>query len=129
MGVIESAIRYKSCKQFGKVIIVLDDDGDGDNKMEEARKMAGREKIELIVNTPCLEKMLLSIVGDTNRVSNKRNSQEYKKIFERYIEKRKRKDVRKYTIFTKELLDKKRKEDRGLDRILQILEEGRNETI
>ncbi|MCK5416036.1 RloB domain-containing protein [Candidatus Parcubacteria bacterium] len=106
--------------EFDRRVVVLDNDKPK-GEIEEARKIAGSKKIELIENTPCLEHLLLSILG-SSKISN--DSPECKKMFEsEYINKRQRKEAYEYNnLFKKELLEEKRKTIKILDDILQIME-------
>ena len=90
--------------------------------MNKARAEAKRNGIEIISNTPCLEKLLLAIAEETPRTFG--GSAEYKREFEsRYIERKKRGDNREYErIFPKELLDTRRKSIPELDALIQIME-------
>jgi hypothetical protein len=105
---------------FDRRVVVLDNDKPK-GEIEQARDIAINKGIELIKNTPCLEHLLLSIL-DSSKTSN--TSAECKKIFEsNYINKRQRKETYEYdSIFTKELLEEKRKTIEILDDILQIIE-------
>lgn len=105
---------------FDRRVVVLDNDKPK-REIEKARGIAKSKDIELIENTPCLEYLLLTILG-SKKISD--ISSECKKTFEsNYISKRQRKEAYKYeNIFTKKLLEEKRKTVKILDDILQIME-------
>jgi len=75
---------YRVPGGFDRRIVLLDNDK-AKMEIERARKTAKDRGIELIENTPCLEHLLLSILGSVKNI----NSAECKKIFEaKYINKR-----------------------------------------
>lgn len=105
---------------FDKKIVILDNDKPK-HEMASARKEAKSKNIELIENTPCLEFLLLSIL---DAKADKTNSSNCKKQFENnFINKTKRAEPHEYgKLFTKKLLEEKRKSIDALDKILTIME-------
>lgn len=111
---------YKTPGDFNRRIVLLDNDK-SKSEMAEARKEAKNRNIELIENTPCLEFLLLSILGFK---SDPTNSSNCKKEFEsKFIDKTKRSEPKEYDkIFTKQVLEVKRKSNDTLNKIINIME-------
>lgn len=89
--------------------------------MKKARQEAKRKDLELFENKPCLESLFLKILG--NKTSTK-DSNWCKREFEtKYIDKKKRRDVNDYQkLFSKDLLDDRRKQIPELERLLRVIE-------
>lgn len=104
---------------YDRIIVVLDNDKSME-EMNRARLEAKRCGIEMIENTPCLEFLLLSIMG----VKVKGGSVLCKKEFEaNYISKQRRGDVGRYNeLFPKSVLDKRRSAIKVLDMLITIME-------
>jgi len=105
--------------EYIKRIVVLDNDRT-DKEMKEGRIVAKRLGIKIIENTPCLEFMLLKILG--KRIQGDLNSVEYKKEFEMEYIKRSDEMERYMSLFPKPLLNRRRKEILELNSLLNILE-------
>lgn len=105
---------------FDRRVVVFDNDKPKD-EMNSARTEAKKRNIEIIENTPCLESLLLLILGVT---PDKKKSAECKKYFEtNYIEKSKRNEPREYEkLFPKKFLEEKRKSIKELNIIIEIME-------
>ncbi|MDD5731797.1 MAG: hypothetical protein PHU42_02815 [Patescibacteria group bacterium] len=119
-GIVIDADRVPG--DYSKKIVMLDNDK-AKAEMEKARQEAQKRSIELIENTPCLEFMLLTILGKN---SNGKNSVWCKSEFEsNYINKKNRGELAKYSnIFPKELLDKQRLKVCELNKLISIMENG-----
>jgi hypothetical protein len=105
---------------FDRKIVILDNDKTK-TEMAKARQEAKNRGIELIENTPCLEHLLVSILDE--KPSGK-NSNWCKGEFEsKYIDKKKRGEPSEYIkLFPKKLLDDKRSEISGLNKLILIME-------
>jgi hypothetical protein len=104
---------------FDRKIVVLDNDKSTE-EMKKARQEAKSKGIEMIENTPCLEFLLLNILG----ANTQSNSAFCKSEFEsKYIAKQRRGDVNRYKeLFPKEKLEKKRSVISVLDSLATIME-------
>ncbi len=104
---------------FDRKIVVLDNDKSAE-EMKKARQEAKNRGIEMIENTPCLEFLLLNILG----ANTQSNSAFCKSEFEsKYIAKQRRGDVNRYKeLFPKEKLEKKRGTINVLGRLVTIME-------
>ena len=104
---------------FDRKVVILDNDKPL-AEMQSARQEAKNKRIELIENTPCLEFLLLSILGQHP----KNNSADCKSGFEsKYINKQKRCELGEYQkLFSKSVLENKRKILVILDKIIIIME-------
>lgn len=105
---------------YDRKIVVLDNDKPK-VEMLKARKEAKNRNIELIENTPCLEYLLISILG---KKVTKKTSAEYKSEFEsKYLDKKKRGEPNEYIkLFPKKLLEIQRLEMVTLNRLILIME-------
>lgn len=105
---------------FNRKVVVFDNDK-SKLEMTKARQEARNRKIELIENTPCLEKVLLLILQTALK---EKNSACYKKEFERkFINHKKRGERQEYIrLFPKKLLEVKRVIIKELDDLILIME-------
>lgn len=105
---------------FDRKIVVLDNDKTR-AEMTKARQEAKNRGIELFENTPCLEFLLLLILGKQPSGS---DSNWCKNDFEsKYLEKKKRGEPSEYAkLFPKKLLDAKRSKISELNRLILIME-------
>ncbi len=102
-------------------VVFLDSDKT-DEEMGRARKLAKQNNIVLIENSPCLEMILLQILGsDLTKV--KRDSHSLKKYFEsNYISANKRSEIGKYNdLFPKELIESKSMSLESLGRLILLI--------
>ncbi|NTU46722.1 hypothetical protein HGA88_03780 [Candidatus Roizmanbacteria bacterium] len=104
--------------------LVMLDSGPTRQAMLEAKEYAG-SSVQFLINTPCLEALLLSILEKDKDYSNKKES-ECKKIFEtNYIPKNRRDEFNHYAKhFPLKLLQNRRKVISILDTIMRIVETG-----
>ncbi|MFA6486049.1 MAG: RloB domain-containing protein [Candidatus Magasanikbacteria bacterium] len=104
---------------FDRKVVILDNDKTL-GEMQNARQEAKKRKIELIENTPCLEFLLLSILGQCPKT----NSDDCKREFEsKYISKQKRCELGEYQkLFSKDVLENKRGGIATLNKIITIME-------
>ncbi len=110
----------KTPGSYGRIFVVLDNDKDK-REMILAREAADNMGVVLIENNPCLEFVLLAILGD--RIPKGMKSKWYKKEFEsRYINRKKRVELWEYRIFTKTLLDNKRNTISELNKMITLME-------
>lgn len=93
---------------YDRKVVVLDNDK-SKKEMLKAEKEAKKRNVELIINTTCIESVLLATLNPSNTYNNK-SSKFCKKEFETtYIDKKKRSDPTEYTkLFPKTLLDTRR---------------------
>lgn len=110
-------IIIQAAKEFGefdKRVVVVDTDR-GAQEVSDAREEAQGKNIELIENSPCLEALLLSILDNGKSFSSK-TSKWCKKEFQS-----------KYgssnwgNIFTKKLLDERRKNIEKLNKLIGLI--------
>lgn len=104
---------------FDRKIVIIDNDKP-QNEMNSARNEAKKRNIELLENTPCLEALLLCILGE--KVGG-RNSQYCKKQFElKYLNKDKRSEQNEYDkLFPQKLLDHMKSKISELENLISIM--------
>lgn len=104
---------------FDRKIVILDNDKSAE-EMKKARQEAKNNGIEMIENTPCLEFLLLHILG----ANTQNNSAFCKSEFEtKYITKQRRGEVGRYKeLFPKGKLENKRGTINVLDKLVTIME-------
>lgn len=92
---------------FNLRVVILDNDR-AEKEIKKAKHLAKKNGILLIINDPCLEATLLTILDDLKKPSLSNPSQTHKKYFESYyIAANKRANPRQYEkIFPKELLQR-----------------------
>ena len=108
---------------FDKVVVVLDNDGQVEGKIFEAREYAGENSIVLLESTPCFESLLLhTLVPDTD-FSSQSSGWCKNKFQSDYIARREKRDFEAYErVFPKALLNKRRKDVVPLDQMIKIME-------
>src|SRR6056297_3578175 len=104
-SVVISAIREPG--YFNKKVVILDKDRTR-KEMQRSQALANKNNIELLINNPCFDALLLSIL-EKNTVFKSKKSEWCKKKFEsEYLNKNKRIDKSEYCkIFPKSLLNKR----------------------
>ncbi|MFH1284853.1 MAG: RloB domain-containing protein [Candidatus Peregrinibacteria bacterium] len=119
-GIVQGAINCPG--DYKKRVVVLDNDKTK-SEMRSARMKADSSDVIIIENTPCLEKLLLCILEEGRDFEGKTSSQ-CKKLFEDgYISKKQRAEGYRYSqVFTKKLLDKRRRSLLTLDCLLKEIE-------
>jgi len=112
----------KAFGDYDKKVVVLDNDKSAD-EMEKARREAKLRSILLLEHTPCLEAVLLKILGKGGGVG-KGKSDWCKSEFEsKYIGKKKRDERAEYEkVFPKTLLDKRRIDIYELEALISLLQ-------
>ena len=107
---------------FNRRVVIVDNDSSKES-MDPAKQEAQNRNIELFVNTPCLEAVLLSILNNGKSYSDKK-SPDCKKEFEAsYIDAKKRTDIDEYSkIFPKALLDGQRSKVSELELLIALME-------
>lgn len=121
-GSAPSIVNYASrlLGEYSRRIVICDSDKPA-KEMAKAREIANNQKIIFIENAPCIESLFLSILGKNcdNLTSN-----QCKRKFESEILANSRSDsVAEYEkIFTKEILNTKRRQIGNLDKIIRIVE-------
>jgi hypothetical protein len=119
-GIINGAINYMG--DFDLRVAVIDNDK-SKKEMDEARKKAKDRSIKLIENTPCLESLLLVILGDGNNMAIKSSARCKSEFEKRYIERQQRGELLVYKkVFPKSLLNRARKTVVELDKIISLME-------
>lgn len=91
-------------------------------QLEEAITFAEEHSVEIIFSTPCLEHLLLDIVGDT-RLTKIRRSSTLKSTFESsYLNSAQRKEPKKYiNHFSQSVLEEARHRIPELDRLITLM--------
>lgn len=119
-SIVRNAVREPGA--FDRCVVVLDNDKP-EQEMRAARQIADSSNIVLVEQAPCLESILLSILNNGTSYE-RRPSAWCKNEFEsRYIEKKRRRDVRAYQdVFPKELLDTRRTQVDTLNVLITFME-------
>lgn len=119
---VKKAIHFPG--DFDKRLVIID----GDKPFEQEQIPSKSSNLELLIITPCLESILLTIFSPKLKVSNIINARDCKKKFQRDILKAKTTaschDYEKFfkNNTTKSLLEKSRNTTPELNRIISIIE-------
>ena len=118
-NVMEKAIRLCGSRGYDKCFVLIDADIPLNADKKLLTRMKRKPKIETLKSTPCIEGLLLSILG----VSGNNSSDQCKSIFEStYLSSNKKTDKRSYEkLFPKGMLDGKRTGIRELNNILKAM--------
>lgn len=107
---------------FDRKVVVLDNDKSR-TEMTKARHEATKKHIDLIEHSPCIEAVLLLILGYRANVKQKTSAWCKKEFESKYIGSRKRsEEIEYHKIFPKELLDQKRPKVKELNRLICLFE-------
>ncbi len=112
---VEVAIRQSRNAAFDVKAALLDTDTGWDDK---TRTLARKEKVLVVPCTPCLEAILLSLLGDVQQAQ---STNFYKKAFEKRFGKPAHATSLYATHFSKELLEKARVNSPELKFLLELL--------
>lgn len=120
-SVVNKTRRLMQLASYNEVYILLDDDVPCPSNLV---RDAAKHGIEILWSTPCIEGLLLDILGHSKFNSATASSSKCKKIFhQNYIpEKKKFQKVSYSQHFPKSLLDKQRKKIQLLDDIIKVIE-------
>lgn len=119
-GLVIQAYRIQGA--FDRKVVVLDNDKSR-TEMAKARQEATRKQIELIEHLPCIEAVLLLILGCKKDVKQKTSGWCKKEFETKYIDSKKRSEEFEYQkLFPKKLLVQKRLEVKELDRLICLFE-------
>ncbi len=107
---------------YDRKVVVLDNDK-STAEMSKARQEAVRKKIELIEHTPCIEAVLLLILGCRKNVKQQTSAWCKKEFESKYINSKKRSEESEYQeLFPKKLLDQKRLKVKELNTLICLFE-------
>lgn len=121
--IMDKTIRNKNSgdypKDYQSAFILLDIDK---KWSDEFRKKAKDNNIKPIGSKPCIEGFFLSILNSKFNVTVKSSSQCKKEFEKKYLDKKKKLDLKNYKkIFPKTLLEKRRKKISNLDEIISVM--------
>ncbi|MFH1868632.1 MAG: RloB family protein [Candidatus Omnitrophota bacterium] len=118
-NVVEKAIRLCGSRGYDKCFVLIDADIPFNADKKLLSRMNRKPKIEFLKSTPCIEGMFLTILGHDGNVAREK----CKNTFEsRYLPSDKKTDKRLYErLFSKEILDEKRKVVDELNSILKAM--------
>ncbi len=106
---------------YNQKIVITDNDRDK-NEMEAGRKESKKRNIILIEHTPCLEAILLSVLNNGKVFSGKKTDWCKNEFQKKYIEERKRGDLKKYKkVFPKKILDQQESKIPELKRLINLV--------
>ena len=123
-SVAQKAIRLRSSRAYDRCFILVDADRPlvMDRKLEE--RMKKKPRIEVLKSTPCVEGLLLTILGHNNFSQSGTSSDHCKREFEaNYMTDERKTEKRSYASrFTKEILEAQRRNISELDAILKAMQ-------
>jgi len=107
---------------FDRKVVVLDNDK-GRAEIEKARLEAVKKRIELIEHLPCIEAVLLIVLGCKVDVKQKTSAWCKKEFESKYIDGKKRTEELEYQkLFPRKILDQKRSKVKELNRLICLFE-------
>lgn len=123
--IIDKTIRSKNSGDYrGGTFIFLDIDK---KWLDEFKKKAKDNNIELIGSKPCIEGFFLSILNIKFDITVKSSSQCKKEFEKKYLDKKKKLNWENYKkIFPKSILEKRRKKVPSLNKIILIMTSNKN---
>lgn len=112
-GVVDCAIKLQANAAYDKVAALLDTDTDWTVKVE---KLARQKKIQVLPSTPCLEAMLLRVLG-----KHPGQTKDLKKQFDPYVQNdgTRREDYAEH--FSLAVLQAARQREKTIDALLTLL--------
>ena len=118
-NVVEKAVRLCGSIEYDKCFVLIDADIPFNADKKLLSRMKKRPRIEILKATPCIEGLLLAILGRARAMP----SDDCKSTFEaQCIASNKKTAKRSYErLFSKEILDEKRHDLNGLDIILKAM--------
>jgi len=123
-SVVEKAVRLKSSRSYDKCFVLVDSDVPFEPDKELLKRMKKKPRIEMLNATPCIEGLMLAILKHPKFSQTKTTSDDCKRIFNKYVPEDKKTDRRSYEgVFTKEILEARRKNIEELDAVLAVMEE------
>lgn len=122
-SVVEKAVRLKGSRAYDKCFVLVDADLPFETDGELEKRMRKKPRIEILNATPCIEGLLLAIL-DSNFSQQATTSDESKRIFEtKHLPEDKKTDKRSYErIFSKQVIEERRREVPELDAVLKAME-------
>ena len=122
-SVVEKAVRLKSSRSYDKCFVLVDSDVAFEPDGELQKRIKKKPRIEMLNATPCIEGLMLAILKHPKFSQAKTSSDECKRMFDKYVPEDKKTDKRSYEgIFSKEILEARRKNVEELDCILRAKE-------
>ena len=122
---ISETVKIAQVREYNEKYIVLDSDGKKEEELKEAQNKIEKDKIniQLVWQKPCLEGIFLRILKGNQLIKEK--SEKCKSIFTKeYIQdKTPLTETLLEKLFTKEILNVKRKEVQELDQLIRLMEE------
>ena len=119
-SVVEKAIRLKQA--YDKCFVLVDSDVPFEPDKELQKRMKKKPRIEMLNATPCIEGLLLAILKHPKFSQTKTSSDDCKRMFYEYVPEDKKTDKRVYDgVFSKEILEARRKDVPELDAILMVI--------
>jgi len=123
-SVVEKAVRLKSSRAYDKCFVLVDSDVLFEPDKELQKRMNKKPRIEMLYATPCIEGLMLAILNHPKFSQTKALSDDCKRMFAKYVSEDKKTDRRAYEgVFTKKILEARRKDVEELKSILVIIEE------
>lgn len=122
-SVVEKAVRLKGSRAYDKCFVLVDSDLPFEPDGELKKRMNKKPRIEMLKATPCIEGLLLTIL-DLGFSQQATTSIESKRIFEsNHLPEEKKTDKCSYErIFSKQVIEERRKAVVELDAILKAME-------
>lgn len=123
--VVEKAVRLKGSRAYDKCFVLVDTDRPFEFDKKLKSRMIMRPKIEVLKATPCIEGLMLVILKYPNFSQQGKTSDKCKSIFEKeYLSADKKTDKYSYEkIFSKQILEERRKNILELEAILKTMEQ------
>ena len=118
---ISETVKNAQVRDFDEKYIVLDSNGKKEQKLKRAEEESQKHKIQLIWQRPCLEGVFLRILKGEQFIREK--SRTCKSVFnkEYMSDNTPLTETLLKRLFTKNILDKKRKEIKELDQLIQLM--------
>ena len=118
-NVVEKAIRLCGSRGYDKCFVLIDEDIPLNADKKLLSRMKRRPRIEILKATPCIEGLFLTILGDEENLISKNCKSNFES---KYLASDKKTDKRAYErLFSKEMLDEKRKVVDELNSILRAM--------
>lgn len=120
VAIVQHCINYDG--GYDERFVVMDNDRDCD-EMSKADDLARDHNIHILRNTPCIDKVLISILKPRKQTRDWSSRQCKRYLEENLIPHSKRAQIREYERkFPKDLLDSARKQYSDLDNMIKIFE-------
>ena len=120
---ITDIIRNAQVRDFDEKYIVLDSNGKTKKELKQTETESQKENIKLIWQKPCLEGVFLRILKGNHFINEK--SEKCKSIFKQeYMAGNISLEILLEKLFTKDILDTKRRDIEELDQIIQLMQKS-----